>query len=672
MSNYTTRQHCFTNVLVSIFMGLLVTSMSLSNAIARTPGHYYIYVHNGQEGSRDQLRSQVSQFGGQLRHTLSDSEFVVVLPQGVAKNLHSDATRNVFVQTLTGAKILPDSSQRREFIDLQRPNTAGARAWDIFRAKRVPGETSPIVLPSDSVNLFPSVARTTTALIPTDESGPFRTSLTSLYLIGEVAVALVLMESDGSQFNWTSAQEDTALSRVMGDLDELTFQASESGVDLSWVYEVDRSVPTPSEPINEAISGASDLKWIDDALSFLGFSSGFNGTQQFAASLRTTHKTDWAFAIFVALDDPGAASFPSGESAFVMVKDEDVISPFVISEFGKLGNRITHHELSHVFGAMDEGGGKGACQDTENVCENRFGYLQYVNGNCTICKPSPDPCVMEFAPLKVYCQWSKGQVGWVDSDGDGAPDPIDPNSGVWMSLSPVQPGNNITITTITGALVATFNITENNFDDELPGGGFALWDGKNFDNVTAAVGTYNYVVAGGSIQTGSLVPGNPSIKPLPNSAGYSFDDILRFKLGNSFARITVELLDNTGALFSRPVWNKLMGSSTSLIRTVDLSLIPNGQYTAKFTAWRPDGGLSDPYSIQFIQYTCGDANNDGNFNIADVTHLIAHIFSALPIDDPIERADADGNGAVNVTDVNYMVTRIFQGGPAPICSGVQQ
>ncbi len=63
--------------------------------------------------------------------------------------------------------------------------------------------------------------------------------------------------------------------------------------------------------------------------------------------------------------------------------------------------------------------------------------------------------------------------------------------------------------------------------------------------------------------------------------------------------------------------------------------------------------------------TPGDADNDGAFNIGDVTFLIARIFSggiAPPCED---EADADGSGMVNIADVTYGIARIFSGGPAP-------
>jgi len=59
--------------------------ISFSAVTARTSEYYYIYAHSEAKGVRERLRNQVAQLGGQLRHSLSDSEFVAFMPQEEAK-----------------------------------------------------------------------------------------------------------------------------------------------------------------------------------------------------------------------------------------------------------------------------------------------------------------------------------------------------------------------------------------------------------------------------------------------------------------------------------------------------------------------------------------------------------------------------------------------------------
>ena len=65
--------------------------------------------------------------------------------------------------------------------------------------------------------------------------------------------------------------------------------------------------------------------------------------------------------------------------------------------------------------------------------------------------------------------------------------------------------------------------------------------------------------------------------------------------------------------------------------------------------------------------TPGDFNDDGTFNIADVTGGIAYIFSGGTIYGCAQEADFNGDGTFNIADVTAGIAYIFSGGPAPIC-----
>ncbi|MCH7878770.1 MAG: dockerin type I repeat-containing protein, partial [candidate division Zixibacteria bacterium] len=62
----------------------------------------------------------------------------------------------------------------------------------------------------------------------------------------------------------------------------------------------------------------------------------------------------------------------------------------------------------------------------------------------------------------------------------------------------------------------------------------------------------------------------------------------------------------------------------------------------------------------------GDANGSANINIADITYLIAYIFSfgqAPPYD--VRLGDANCSGSVNIADITFLIKHIFAAGPAP-------
>lgn len=72
-----------------------------------------------------------------------------------------------------------------------------------------------------------------------------------------------------------------------------------------------------------------------------------------------------------------------------------------------------------------------------------------------------------------------------------------------------------------------------------------------------------------------------------------------------------------------------------------------------------------------LAITRGDANNDGNINIADINKLICFIFGdcADPATRPITpdrlMGDAGCDGKVNIADVTFIIARIYAGGPPP-------
>ncbi|MBN4057042.1 CHRD domain-containing protein [bacterium AH-315-J21] len=67
--------------------------------------------------------------------------------------------------------------------------------------------------------------------------------------------------------------------------------------------------------------------------------------------------------------------------------------------------------------------------------------------------------------------------------------------------------------------------------------------------------------------------------------------------------------------------------------------------------------------------TSGDADNNGSFNIADVTFGIARIFAGGPAPFCQDEADANGDNSFNIADVTFGIARIFASGLAPVCGG---
>ena len=80
--------------------------------------------------------------------------------------------------------------------------------------------------------------------------------------------------------------------------------------------------------------------------------------------------------------------------------------------------------------------------------------------------------------------------------------------------------------------------------------------------------------------------------------------------------------------------------------------------------------FSFPFALYIEESCClvpGDASGDGNFNIADITFLIARIFAGGPAPDCLAQGDANASGNINISDVTFLIARIFADGSAPVC-----
>jgi hypothetical protein len=65
--------------------------------------------------------------------------------------------------------------------------------------------------------------------------------------------------------------------------------------------------------------------------------------------------------------------------------------------------------------------------------------------------------------------------------------------------------------------------------------------------------------------------------------------------------------------------------------------------------------------------TCGDANTDGQANVADAVYMINFVFKEGPAPAIHDAADANADGDLNVADAVYLINYVFKAGPAPLC-----
>lgn len=275
---------------------------------------------------------------------------------------------------------------------------------------------------------------------------------TAEYMLGDVYVSVVLMESNGTGINntenWTNPQIATVKSNItqglawwketLGMAQGVNFNPDLLKFQIDFTR-ADNPVPTSLEPISRTSDAFST--WVIDFFNQPDVKStllaaGLSPSGPFSDNLkaynnaqRLAHNADWAFTIFVVNDANDADhqfAFGGFPLAFTFSGGRAVIS---------LASRPAStyaHEAGIIFYARDEYPGSG------NYTDHR-GYYDTQNLNAADGNPDPSsivPSIMAAhavafpnpnltGPNGRLAISTMEEVGWKDSDGDGIFDVLD-------------------------------------------------------------------------------------------------------------------------------------------------------------------------------------------------------------------------------------------------------
>ncbi|OGL51041.1 MAG: hypothetical protein A3H37_11250 [Candidatus Schekmanbacteria bacterium RIFCSPLOWO2_02_FULL_38_14] len=248
---------------------------------------------------------------------------------------------------------------------------------------------------------------------------------TSEFLTGSIAVGLILPESEGNAENWTDEEIETAIAAVQKGLNWLAEKAP-SKADISFTYEIHQKVSIPEEPNMQNFDFLNGYK----VMNVLGYPGNdlFAQTREYDNDLREKYETNWAITIFL-ID---ITSSTSGKVSVGWIG-----GPFSAIHFHneKAFASLVSHEVSHLFYADDE----YEANYTPD-CSHPSGYLKWKNGNSKKgdCNKYEDCVMREAYRDKNLCLYTRGQIGIIDSDGDGIPDILDtfPATTINIFVSP--------------------------------------------------------------------------------------------------------------------------------------------------------------------------------------------------------------------------------------------
>ncbi len=269
----------------------------------------------------------------------------------------------------------------------------------------------------------------------------------SEYMLGSVAVGIILPESNGSidpnQEDWTQAEKDQVTSEIIGGLNWYVTKAEWR--DLTFYTVFTYSVPTGYEPINRPSS--DEYLWVNQCFTAMGYAATHPG-YGYVSSLRDSMGTDWATCVFVvdsSVDTDGM--FTDGRFGYSYLGGPKTTMTYDNDGWGIANmDAVLAHEISHSFYALDE------YFDAGHGCTEKSGYLAIENQNSQYpyggggCALNIVFCIMRSTTLGSarVCTYTKGQLGWDDADNDSLPNILDTDPETVLNVYSPDPDTTAT------------------------------------------------------------------------------------------------------------------------------------------------------------------------------------------------------------------------------------
>jgi len=421
------------------------------------------------------VRTHVEQIGGQVGHIFPPNAFIARLTLTQAEEIRALPV----VDAVTFDPVSPLSA-----LATTLSSNPAATIWnDAFHGSSLESLTTAPFF--DDVLIAPDLPSEDSPPAGRGELGatdiPHGASYfdTSSYMVGDVVVAMILPESNGvaeaGTEDWTASEVANVQSTTISGMDR--WAQAEPNANLTFIY-VWADAP-PSGGISYTVESDYEAEQhsnfdgnvINSFMARLGYtgSSSYTNIRDYINDLRDTYDADWAYLVQARDDTSGcgrASAYVNGPTTTIY--DCDLRSGYVVA-----------HESGHIFGAMDE-----YCPDACKSPVSRYGYLRVVNANSEGPGTGDGPGyfngigeglgnIMRNTTFTIG-PYTRGQVGWRDSDGDGILDVYDtfphtlitPTVGTSVVISgtaSVMPllrsGSDISLNTISGVEVRINGLT---------------------------------------------------------------------------------------------------------------------------------------------------------------------------------------------------------------------
>ena len=245
--------------------------------------------------------------------------------------------------------------------------------------------------------------------IPCDLAEPPLPSFGGPTLTETIAVGVLIVDGTGEAALQPSDYADISLSMIHAF--DILYRNAPSSAHLVFLAD-QRRITLPLSPAaiprpETSTRPSSDLEsreraWRDSALKSIGLAPGFPGIDEYRDTLM---KRSWAAGpprkAVVAL----ITKYNTGWYAYAANGRFVVQIEWARSQVGYENlDRVIAHEISHLFGALDEYEG---CEPAKVS-----GPFSVLNGNCFVFPTLPHvPCLMDGGTDDM-CLWTKAHVGW--------------------------------------------------------------------------------------------------------------------------------------------------------------------------------------------------------------------------------------------------------------------
>lgn len=245
-------------------------------------------------------------------------------------------------------------------------------------------------------------------------------SPTSAFLIGNVAVGLIIVEGPGDELKFSDDERAKVVAEVQNGLSWLGMQ--EPRANITWSYDI-QVVTLDTPPGAGNLTGAQkESLWRDPAMARLGFGPGMANVGAYVQDLRSRLHTRWGYCAYF-------TKYPTGHFAYASLGGPRLVMQYSNDGWGPDNiDRVFAHETGHIFCAPDEYASSG-CN-----CGGQWGYLKTPNSNCVNCADEGGvACIMRSNEWSM-CTHTRTHLGWRDQDDDGVLDPDDPvaNPRWWL------------------------------------------------------------------------------------------------------------------------------------------------------------------------------------------------------------------------------------------------